>query len=158
MTQTMTSDTNDPGDLQREVPTGLSPAPVSVLAEMAIDTDKMMLEGIDTSKKPLFSVSEMASFFFARSPHWVRWLEGEDRMVLDGVPLTSIRTRANARKYDLALIEKIAHALASNGTIDGTQLRRALLLVKIQAVMNNYLKENDGPADAGPDDIDQPKV
>lgn len=112
---------------------------VTLLADQAIDTERLMLEGIDTSKKPLYSISEMAQFFFARSPHWMRWLETENRMVLDGEVLKPIRTKSNARKYDLALVEKIAHALASNGTIKATQLRQALLLVKIQAEMNEYL-------------------
>lgn len=114
-------------------------ATVTVLADQNIDTDSMMLEKVDTSKGPLFSVSEMAGFFFARSPYWVRWLESQDRMVLDGEPLEPLRTEAKARKYDLALVEKIAHALASNGTIKASQLRQALRLVKIQAEMHEYL-------------------
>lgn len=114
---------------------------VTVLADQDVGIDEMVLEGIDTSPGPLFSVSEMATFFFARSPHWVRWLESEDRMVLDGEPLVPIRTKSNARKYDLALIEKIAHALASNGTIKVPQLRQAIRLVKIQAEIHGYLEE-----------------
>ena len=147
----------------------------TLLADQVIGIDKMMLEGIDTSEKPLFSVSEMAMFFFARSSHWVRWLENCDhkepdpennnrlkacgrapaqhtgdeiethreswRLMLDGELLEPIRTKSNARKYDLALIEKIAHALASNGTITVPQLRRALMLVRIQAEMHEYLTE-----------------
>lgn len=113
--------------------------PPALLADLHIDTDRMMLEGLDTSEGPLFSVSEMATFFFARSAHWVRWLEGEGRMVLDGKEVTAIRTKSNARKYDLTLVERIAHGLAANGTIDGQQLRYALLLVKIQAVMHGHL-------------------
>lgn len=147
---------------------------VTVLADPAIDLDKMMLDEIDTSAGPLYSVSEMARFFFARSPHWVRWLETCDykvpdpdregrmmacgkrperhsgqeaeehrsswRLTLDGVLLEPIRTQSNARKYDLQLIEKIAHALASNSTIKASQLRQALKLVKIQAEMHEYLE------------------
>ena len=113
----------------------------TTVADQTIGIDELILEGIDTSKKPLYSISEMAQFFFARSSHWVRWLETENRLVLDGVPLVPIRTSSNARKYDLAMIEKIAHALASNGTIDVPQLRQALLLVKIQAEMFGYLTE-----------------
>lgn len=122
---------------------------VTLLADQTIDTDRLMLEGIDTSKRPLYSVSEMAQFFFVRSSHWVRWLETDEdkkkgkppgwRMMLDGERLVPIRTKSNARKYDLALIEKIAHALASNDTINANQLRKVLLLVKVQAEMNGYL-------------------
>lgn len=147
----------------------------TLLADQVIGIDQMVLEGKDTSGGPLFSVSEMAMFFFARSSHWVRWLEtcdfkvpdpkrpdrlkacgkrpeqhhdeeaeahkGSWRLCLDGELLEPVRTKSNARKYDLALIEKIAHALASNGTIKVPQLRQALHLVKIQAEMHGYLEE-----------------
>ncbi len=114
---------------------------MTTLVDQDIPVDRMLLGDIDTSGGPLFSVSEMAMFFFARSSHWVRWLETEGRMVLDGKELNPIRTKSNARKYDLALIEKITHALASNGTIKMPQLRQAMKLVKIQAEMNGYLEE-----------------
>ena len=115
---------------------------MTMLADQEIDTDKMMLDGVDTSDGPLFSVSEMAMFFFARSSHWVRWLENEGRMSLDGEEIVPIRTKSNARKYDLATVEKIAHALTSNGTIKMPQLRQALRLVRIQAEIHQYLKES----------------
>lgn len=145
-------------------------ATVTLLADQAIDIDQMMLEGVDTSGGPLYSISEMAQFFFARSSHWVRWLEschystgkGKEKkecgirpsahtkkqreehqhtwkFMLDGNLLEAQRTSSGARKYDLALVEKIAHALASNGTIEVNQLRQALLIVKIQAEMHGYL-------------------
>jgi hypothetical protein len=112
---------------------------LTILADPALDTEKFMLEGIDTSAKPLYSVSTMAQVFFARSSHWVRWLEAEGMLVLDGEPLIPVRTDSNARKYDLALIEKIAHALASNKKIEISQLRHALTIVKTQAQMYNYI-------------------
>lgn len=115
--------------------------PLTMLADKDLDPDHLMLEGVETPE-PLYSVSEMAMFFFARSSHWVRWLENEGRLVLDGEPLTPVRTASNARKYDLALVEKIAHALASNGTITGDRLRQALLLVRIQAEMHRYIGPN----------------
>ena len=146
----------------------------TTVADQTIGVDKMMLVGVDTSEKPLYSISEMAQFFFARSSHWVRWLESCDfktedpetgkvrtcgrnphlhepeeieehkgswRLSLDGELLEPIRTKSNARKYDLSLIEKIAHALASNSTIDMPQLRQALRLVQIQAEMFGYIAE-----------------
>lgn len=121
---------------------------MTVLADPALDTEKFMLEGIDTAKEPQYSVSEMAKVFFARSSHWVRWLETDDshgtkpagwRMMLDGERLVPIRTASNARKYDLALIEKIAHALVENESITITQLRHALTIVRTQARMYNYI-------------------
>lgn len=120
---------------------------LTMLADPKIDPDKMMLEGVDTLgmksdgtyRGPLYSVSEMAKFFFARSSHWVRWLEHEQKLNLDGQELFALRTKSGARKYDLAMVEKIAHALAANHAIEISQMRQALLLVKIQAQMNGYL-------------------
>lgn len=154
-------------DLPVEIPSQ------TVLLDTAFDIDKPILEGIDTSAEPLFSVAEMAKFFFRRSSHWVRWLENCDypvpnpdkpgktkpcgmaperhtekmaekhkgswRLMLDGELLQPMRTERNARVYDLALIEKIAHALAEHNTIDIYQLRHALMLVKTQAQMHNYI-------------------
>lgn len=112
---------------------------LTMLADPVLDTDKFMLEGVEPPKKvPLYSVSTMAEVFFARSSHWVRWLENEGQMVLDGEPLVPIRTQSNARKYDLPLIEKIAHALASNGKITAPQLRHALIIIRAQAQMYGY--------------------
>lgn len=162
-------------------------AMTTLVADQTIGIDKMVLDGIDTSAKPLYSVSEMATFFFARSSHWVRWLENCDfkypdpdrpgriktcgrnphqhapeeveehksawRLTLDGELLEPIRTGSNARKYDLALIEKIAHALASNGTITVARLRQTLTLVRVQAEMYEYLEETYArPTAADPSD------
>lgn len=144
-------------------------AAVERLILEGIDPEHLMLEGVDTSKGPLYSVSAMAEFFFVRSSYWVRWLESCHfkyspkhecnvapaqhsakmrrehqhtwKFVLDGELLQPLRTESNARKYDLALVEKIAHALASNGTIKFDQLRQCLRLVKIQAEMHGYLSD-----------------
>lgn len=169
---------------------------LSLIVDPTLDADGLMLEGIDTTSGPLFSVSETAKFFFDRSSHWIRWLEscnypvkdtektaaarkkarekakakgrpvkkvdpyykacgmnpaqhstglarkhkGHWRMMLDGELLTPIRTGSNARKYDLSVIEKIAHALASHNVIDGNQLRQALTIVRAQAEMHGYLQ------------------
>ena len=39
--------------------------PPALLADLHIDTDKMMLEGLDTSSGPLFSVADGANGVFA---------------------------------------------------------------------------------------------
>jgi hypothetical protein len=46
-----------------------------LMADARIDPDKFMFESIDTSEKPVFTVSEAAKFFFARTAHWMRWRE-----------------------------------------------------------------------------------
>lgn len=117
----------------------------SVVTDTRIDPDQMMLEGIDTfTKGPLFTVSEMAKVFFARTNHWIRWLEQNDKLMLDRpdgerVEVGLRRNDKKGRVYTLSDIEEIAHALAQNGAITGSQLRLTLLLVKVQAQMNQYL-------------------
>jgi hypothetical protein len=54
-----------------------------VVTDAALDPDKFMLDGIDTSKNPHFTVSEVAKVFFARSSHWIRWLETKHAFILD---------------------------------------------------------------------------
>ena len=61
-----------------------TPVEPVALADKNIDPDKFILEGIDTSAEPRFTVSEVAKFFFARSAHWIRWRERRSYFVLDG--------------------------------------------------------------------------
>lgn len=60
--------------------------PSVVIADSRLDPDQFMLANIDTSEKPHYTVSELAKFFFGRSPHWIRWREREGYFVLDGDP------------------------------------------------------------------------
>jgi len=57
-----------------------------IVHDARLDPDRFMLEGIDTSKGPTFKVSQVGEIFFARSSFWVRWLEDEHKLVLDGDP------------------------------------------------------------------------
>lgn len=93
----------------------------------------------DVDDKPLFTVSETAKFFFARSPHWIRWLEGENKMVLDGKVLVPRRTPKGSRAYSLPDIELICHALGQAGALSGAQLSHALLMVQTCAKQWGYL-------------------
>lgn len=112
---------------------------VATVPDPILDSEQLMLEKVDTSKGPTYSVSEMARFFFARTAHWIRWLENREDFVFDGEQIKEARTAAGARRYDLATIEKIAHFLAVVERINGAQLKRTLSLVKIQAEMHGYL-------------------
>lgn len=93
---------------------------------------------------PNFKAKEVATIFFGRSVDWLRWRmrpndrrvvdkeTGESKVVpgdhpdgyfvLDGKPLEFKRTGPNARYFTLADIEKMAHALAQGGHIDGATL------------------------------------
>lgn len=129
---------------------------------MDLDPDHLIFEGIDTfraytSKKgepkirgPIFTVSEMAKFFFARTNHWVRWLESNGKMLdPDGDPVGNRRdAKMGNRIYTLGDIELVAHALASNGAISGAQLRHTLRLLRTQGEMNEVFPiEDEEPQD-----------
>lgn len=74
-----------------------------------------------TAEQPRLTTKEVATIFFARSPHWLRALE---RMWPKGQgPARVGRTEAGARAYTLADIEAIAHAAAQAGRIDMKRLR-----------------------------------
>lgn len=91
--------------------------------------------------KPNYSIQEAAKFFFARTSDWLRWREKpnpdagypEGYFILDGEKLQGHRTRAGNRRYTLADIERMAHALAENSAISGYELTIIIMLVKWQA-------------------------
>jgi len=102
-----------------------------------------MLEGIDASEKPIYDISEVAKVFFARSTSWVRWADRQGHFILDGEYVGGYRHNgkpSGERRYTLAHIEKMAHALGSNKVINHVQLRQALVMVKLQAEMYGYLQ------------------
>lgn len=109
-----------------------------MVTDSRVDPSAFILDGIDTSAGPVFSVGEAARFFFARSSHWMRWVEREGKLVLEGTNVAQDRSNAGSRKYTLSDIEFAAHALATNGAITGTQLRHALQLVAIQAELHGF--------------------
>ena len=94
---------------------------------------------------PAFSVKEVAMIFFGRGADWLRWCEKPtpDRpagaFVLDGEVLEASRTDAGFRYYTLADVERMAHALAQNGTIDGEKLIHVIVMVKHCAQINGVV-------------------
>lgn len=114
-------------------PEKMTETQIVVVADSRLPTDHFILEGVDVTREPLFSVSEVGKVFFARSPHWVRWRERKGEFVLDEEDVAGQRTDGGSRVYNLEDIEKIAHALAQHGAIDGNQLNLALLTVQLQA-------------------------
>jgi hypothetical protein len=100
--------------------------------------DRFLLEGIDTSPGPRFTISEAGKVFFNRSDHWIRWSEKEGHLKLDGVEVGTSRTEVNARVYTLTDIEQMAHALASHHAISGAHLVNVLLVVQAMARLYGY--------------------
>lgn len=106
-----------------------------------IDANKLIFAGVDTTgnDSPRFSTSEVAKFFFARSPHWMRWRERKGDFVIDGQPVVPERTEANIRSYTLGDVERLAHALATNHAITTWQLMLALRLLQLQGEMHQII-------------------
>lgn len=101
-----------------------------VVTDTRLDPDSFLLTGIDVSGGPQFTVSEVAKVFFGRSSHWVRWLETQGAFMLDGQVVGAGRTAKGARVYSLADVEKMTHALAQQGKINGAQAANALHIVQ----------------------------
>lgn len=100
---------------------------------------------------PNFAVQETAKCFFGKGPDWLRWRYRaasdypDGYFVLDNVILLPKRTKKDLRYYTLADIERMAHALAINGAIDGEMLSNILEIVlqvaKLYDVFSNAPSE-----------------
>lgn len=84
---------------------------------------------------PHYTVSEVSRWFFGKTPHWLRWLDREGHLVLDGEPIGHRESERDARSYNLAEIERIAYALHGSGHIARSRFILVLLLVQAQAMV-----------------------
>ena len=138
-----------------------------VLQDVRLDPDQFLLEKVDVTKGPKFTVSQFGMIFFARSPYWVRWLEDEHKNVLGGDPdCTHVKavdgvneslivdgvcsncgghqvgmrkTGTGYRTYNLAEVEQFIHALLTNKAINGAQAINALHLVQTMAKIHGLI-------------------
>ena len=119
-----------------------------------VDPTRWVTDGLDTSREPHFTISELAKFFFNRSPGWIRWRERKGHFILnavydndkkewvetaDSIVFGQSRTDEGARYYTLADVEGIAHALCQKRSISVTQRDLAILLVRIQVSVFGYI-------------------
>lgn len=129
------------------------PELVNQFGRFVVD-DSMFRPDKDGLLFPHFSVQEVAKTFFGNGPDWLRWrMRPDDKRVkqpdgsvlvvkgkypegyfiLDGKKIEPKRTDAGARYFTLADVERMAHALAQGGHIDGAQLQNIVVLVKTLA-------------------------
>lgn len=103
---------------------------------------------------PNFAVQEVAKCFFGKEADWLRWRMRPDKprtdgtqtypegaFVLDGKPMEFKRKPSphggeTARYFTLADVERMAHALAQQGIIDGTRL--SLIVLQVQACARTW--------------------
>lgn len=108
-----------------------------VLTDREVSADHLIMDGVDDSAKPLFSIGMVAMVFFNMSPHWVRWLDHKP-IYFQGEELIA-RRRNGARIYTLSDVEKMAHGLAQAKRIKIERLRLILDAVLSIARTNNLL-------------------
>jgi hypothetical protein len=121
--------------------------PTIVIGDAAIDPDKWLFpRQFEPAKpgsmvRPTFTVTEVAKLFFARSSAWMR--NNERKATLDEQPLVEFlgRGAGERREYTLYDIERIAHAFAQGGIINGERLRIALRLLQLEALLWRYIME-----------------
>ncbi len=105
-----------PPDHHEDVPPGSLPSvPLA---------GQVMLESVNLDKMPTYATSDVARFFFLRSGAWLRWKEGEGSFYnpVTGETVQPARDMRNARRYTLLDIERLAHAMYANGSIQMSQL------------------------------------
>jgi hypothetical protein len=90
----------------------------------------------EDGKLPIFTTSEVASVFFGRSKLWMwRHLNAGDHK-LDGVLIPIPRTQYGKYQFQLAHVERLAHALFGRGIIDYRRFTNCIIIIK--AIGNNY--------------------
>lgn len=125
------------GAVAEKLPPPITPRPPQVtqyvITDDGLPADHLIFEGVDVDEGPRFTISEVAKFFFGRSAHWVRWRERSGAFTFEGQPVGVHRTPKGARVYDLADVEKMAHALAAERHITGEELSNILKLALLEA-------------------------
>jgi hypothetical protein len=137
-----------PGEV---VPGGSGPAAFApvVLTPTGVDPERRLLQGVDTSADPVFSVGEVARAFFAKGPHWIRWRERHGFFpVLDDEGERTGRSighveGVDARRYNLNDVEAMVFLLLDAGTpsYDGQDAARSLGAVYAVARVWHYLPD-----------------
>jgi len=112
---------------------------------------KDLYEKDDKKGRPIpnYSPGEVAKFFFGKTAQWLRWRYESDAgiskvtgeklpgrhpngfFVLDGIPLQPKVSPQGQRYYTIADIERMAHALAQNGVINGVELSEIIQMLQL---------------------------
>lgn len=121
--------------------------PQKVVIEQEDLPSELMLDGVDTSGGPTFEPAEVAKIFFALSPHWIRWREGQGHMTYQG-KIVGARNERGARYYDLAAIERMIYALLEHDAITAERGLRALNIVRDIALVHGYIVFDEPPLGA----------
>jgi hypothetical protein len=118
--------------------------PVEVVRRVTKNEDGTKNESTWEWVTPNYSPAEVAKFFFALSAYWLRWRYHPSRsdkfpdgyVVLDGKKLEEKRTPHGSRYYTLPDVERLAHALAENGVLDGERLVLIVQIIRKEAQLH----------------------
>ena len=85
-------------------------------------TEDMMPRDRQGNIKPVLRIAEVARIFFARSPDWLRLPDKNTRpLTLEGEPFSVERSSTGNRVFNLADVERLAHALLESQWISASQ-------------------------------------
>jgi hypothetical protein len=110
---------------------------------VGLDPDRLMLDRIDTSGGPLFSVMEACKAFGFQSVHWLRLQETSGYLTYNGKPIEVHRSGHNARQFTLSDMEIVAHGLVQNHRISGEHAVLILKTINLMAKMYGFLPADD---------------
>ena len=102
------------------------------ILDRPIDPGRSMFENSPEDRKsPSFSTKAVATIFFQRTDHWLRWLEQNGRTI---DPKTKARFDVerdanNNRRYRLADIESLVKILYANRAISYTRMMVTLRIL-----------------------------
>ena len=114
-------------------------------------TEDMIGRDARGAPEPWFGTHAVATVFFGRSAAWLRvrmrpdpakgWPDSQ--LVLDGQPLSVYRSGSQDRQFSLLDIERIAHALLTNGSgsLDRYRFAGAVKVVVAVARQHRVLKD-----------------
>mgnify|MGYP000902555006 CR=1 FL=1 len=109
---------------------------ISYVLDRQVSADQSMFSHVDWSAMPdkadpTFSTKTIATVFFQRSDHWLRWVESKGRTIDPSTKkkFDVERDSNNNRLYHLPDIERLAKILHANGAISYTRMMIALRLV-----------------------------
>lgn len=110
-------------------------------------TEDMITRDEHGAPDPWYSTNTVASLFFGRSAAWLRVRMRQDdewpqsQLVLDGQPIEIYRSTSQDRQFSLLNIERAAHALLANGSLDRYRFACTIQMVIWAARQRRILKD-----------------
>jgi len=108
--------------------------------ELSLPSHRLILEGIDVSRGPIFSISEVTKVFFGWSAQWLRNHDSRGWLVYKGEYVGGVRDDKGQRRFNLAHVEKMVHALAEHNAIGAAHLQAIGVMVYHMPKVDEYVQ------------------